>query len=189
MALPDNSTYRIPSCLRDLVMVDLLELTGSTMATAAMLEVSQPSVSRRYRALAGDLGLARQNHRPVGSRYGDTDWMVLLRRGVNRHRLSCGVLRIGGPPSLGDGLRDCCWAEWVKLGRQPLAHWPQLLELELLDAFALEEAGPLEDRADAADLVLVEIRRSIARPLLLACRRDPLIMEIASRLSHRLEVP
>ena len=43
--------YRIPATLRDLVMLDLLELTGSTTATAELLATSQPSVSRRYRTM------------------------------------------------------------------------------------------------------------------------------------------
>ena len=101
MLRSDQTTYRIPSCLRDLVMVDLLELTGSTTAAAQLLQMSQPSVSRRYRMLAQDLCLERQNHRPIGRRYGDTDWMALLRRGVNRHRLACGVLALVPPPLWG----------------------------------------------------------------------------------------
>lgn len=187
MSLPDQTRYRIPACLRDLVMVDLLELTGSTVATATLLQMSQPSVSRRYRALADDLGLERQNHRPIGRRYSNTDWMVQLRRGVNHHRLSCGVLRVGGLPSHGDVLRGCRWAEWVRLGRQHMAHWPQLLALELLDAVALEQAACLQDHPTAADLLLVEVERSISRPLLLACRRDPLVMEITASLSKWME--
>ena len=188
MLRSDQNSYRIPACLRDLVMIDLLELTCSTTAAAQLLQMSQPSVSRRYRMLAHDLGLEKQNNKPIGRRYGDTDWMELLRRGVNRHRLACGVLRIGGPPALGDVLSDCHWAEWVKLARKPLAHWPQLLELELLDAVALEEAHSFEDRAGTAELVLVEVKRSLSRPMLLACRRDPLVMDIAASLCDWMEV-
>ena len=54
-ATVDSRPYRIPSSLRDLVMLDLLELTGSTTATAELLTMSQPSVSRRYRSVARDL--------------------------------------------------------------------------------------------------------------------------------------
>jgi len=60
------SPYRVPASLRDLVIIDLLELTGSTTATAALLAMSQPSVSRRYQKLVRDLGLRRQNDAPVG---------------------------------------------------------------------------------------------------------------------------
>lgn len=188
MSLPDQTRYRIPTCLRDLVMVDLLELTGSTVATATLLQMSQPSVSRRYRALADDLGLERQNHRPIGRRYSNTDWMVQLRRGVNHHRLSSGVLRIGGPPSQEDILQDCNWAEWVNLGRQPMAQWPQLLAMELLDAVVLEKAPPLEDHTDSAELLLMAVKHSISRPLLLAFRHDPLVMPIATRLCKWMEM-
>lgn len=56
--------------MRDLHLVDLLELTGST--SAAQSGLSQPSVSRRYRALAADLGLQHVPHDPIGKRYGHT---------------------------------------------------------------------------------------------------------------------
>ena len=79
--------YRVPASLRDLVMIDLLELTGSTTATAELLAMSQPSVSRRYRTMARDLGLQRQNDAPVGRRFSDTPWVGWLRKGVNYHRL------------------------------------------------------------------------------------------------------
>jgi hypothetical protein len=68
-----------------------------------------------------------------------------------------------------------------------MAHWPQLLALELLDAVALDQAVCLEDHPTAADLLLVEVERSISRPLLLACRRDPLVMEITASLSKWME--
>ena len=61
--------YRVPPCLRDLVMIDLLEITGSTTATAEMLALSQPTVSRRYRSLVRDLRLQRQRNGPVGQRF------------------------------------------------------------------------------------------------------------------------
>ena len=188
MAPPDSSPYRIPACLRDLVMVDLLELTGSTTAAAQLLNLSQPSVSRRYRSLADDLGLERQTQRPYGRRYSDADWMALLRRGVNRHRLSCGVLRIGGLPGLADGLQDCHWIQWVPLGRSAKKHWSQLLQLDLLDAVALESADGLEESSASELLVRMEIRPATTPALLLVCRRDPLILEIAGRYGNPLEI-
>jgi hypothetical protein len=188
MALLDSSPYRIPACLRDLVMVDFLELTGTTTAAAQLLNLSQPSVSRRYRSLADDLGLERQIQRPFGRRYSDADWMSLLRRGVNRHRLSCGVLRIGGLPSLIEGFRDCRWIQWVPLDRQANAHWPQLLELDLLDAVALESADGLEEVSAISLLVQMEIKLTSNMSLLLVCRRDPLILEIAGRYGNALQI-
>ena len=187
MPLSGQTTYRVPLVLRDLVLVDMLELTGSTVATASLLQMSQPSVSRRYRALAEDLGLERQKDRPVGRRYGDTDWLVLLRRGVNRHRLACGVLRVGWPSRVGEPPTGCQWAEWVQLENQRLNHWPQLLKAELLDAVILDDTAALEKSIPTSELVIVELRRSAPQRLVLACRRDPLIMEIAARLGACFE--
>jgi len=71
LAEPDStlmsrpSAYQIPAVLHDLVLVYTLELSGSTVAAAQLLNLSQPTASRRYRALAADLGLQRiQIHRP-----------------------------------------------------------------------------------------------------------------------------
>jgi hypothetical protein len=76
-----RETYRIPTVLRDLQLVDLLELTGSTTASAAQIGLSQPSVSHRYRSLAAELGLQRLTDKPIGKSYGHTPWLQLLRRG------------------------------------------------------------------------------------------------------------
>lgn len=188
MAPADGHRYRIPGCLRDLVMVDLLELTGSTTATAALLQLSQPSVSRRYRALALELGLTRGTKKPLGRRYGDTAWLELLRRGVNRHRLGCGVLRVGGPASQRDGTDGLAWIEWVELSGPALGQWPQLLRLELLDAVLLENTDDATERREPGRLEVVAIERAAAAPLLLICRPDPLVLEIAGRHGLPLEL-
>jgi hypothetical protein len=54
----------MPSALRDLVLVGMLELSGSTSAAASMLNVSQPTASRRNRQLAQELGLQRDLNKP-----------------------------------------------------------------------------------------------------------------------------
>ena len=77
--------YVIPSCLKDLVMVDMLELTGTTTAAAEQLGISQPTVSRRYQALARELDLKHDPSAVIGRRYGSTSWMQTLRQGVNSH--------------------------------------------------------------------------------------------------------
>lgn len=188
MAPPKQRRYRIPACLRDLVMVDLLELTGSTTAAAAMLQISQPSVSRRYRALAGELGLGRGSGKPLGRRYGDTAWLDLLRRGVNRHRHGCGVLRVGGPPHLGGAMGQLDWIEWVGLSGKAQAQWQQLLQLDLLDAVVMEHADGRLDPPRQDRLVVVQIGRSGSTPLLLVCRADPLVLEIAGRNGRAREI-
>lgn len=81
MSSLSRETYRVPTVLRDLQLVDLLELTGSTTASAAQIGLSQPSVSRRYRALAAELGLQRLTDEPIGKRFGHAPLLQLLRRG------------------------------------------------------------------------------------------------------------
>lgn len=183
MPLPCQITYRVPSVLRDLVLVDMLELTGSTVATASLLQMSQPSVSRRYRALAEDLGLERQKNLPVGRRYGDTDWLLLLRRGVNGHRHACGVLRVGGPAVFAAAMDDRSWVEWVSLGRSALKNWSQLLQLELLDAIALPQAQ-IPCGQEAAGFRMVTISRDGAQPLMLMSRCEPQVQAIINRIAY-----
>ena len=113
-----NIAYRIPSVLRDLVLVDMLELTGTTVAAAQVLNLSQPSVSRRFRQLAAELGLQPNRRDKPGRRFCDADWMRLLRQGVNPHRLDCGVLRLGGPAAAEKWIGRSVWAEWIP---QPVA--------------------------------------------------------------------
>jgi hypothetical protein len=187
MPLPCQSTYRVPPVLRDLVLVDMLELTGSTVATASLLQMSQPSVSRRYRALAEDLGLERQKHLPIGRRYGDTDWLLLLRRGVNAHRHTCGVVRVGGPAVFAAAAMDGrSWVEWVSLGRSALKNWSQLLQLELLDAIALPQAQ-IPCGQEAAGFRMVTISRDGAQPLMLVSRCEPQVLAIINRIANTEE--
>jgi hypothetical protein len=174
--------HGIPASLRDLVMVDLLELTGSTTATAALLSMSQPNVSRRYRSLARELGLERRCDAPVGRRYGDTPWIALLRRGVNHHRLAGGVLRVGGSPALEPLLADLPWMHWVRLGRQQQRHWRYLLELELVDAVAVAQLPELGED-ESTKLAVVEVQSSpCVEPVHLLCRQDPLVLELCAQV-------
>lgn len=168
-------------------MLDLLEITGSTTATATLLAMSQPSVSRRYRSLARDLGLERQNDAPVGRRFGCAPWITLLRRGVNHHRLANGVLRVGSGRELQPLLADAPWVDWVSLGRHQQRQSRALLALELLDAVAVTEPPELSSE-EAAQLVLVQLRPRRDGPVVLLCRRDPLVEKICSRIKGLLEL-
>jgi hypothetical protein len=168
--------YRIPTVLRDLQLVDFLELTGSTTASAAQIGLSQPSVSRRYRALAADLGLQRLPDDSIGKSYGHTPWLQLLRQGINSHRLAWGVLRIGGADGVAMGLKGQSGVEWVTLGRKQWQQWQPLLQLELLDAVALEEPPP-----DAVACAL-PFRLLCAPQGWLACRPEPQVLRLAARL-------
>ena len=179
--------YRIPASLRDLVMLDLLELTGSTTATAELLATSQLSVSRRYRTMAHDLGLQRQNDAPVGRRFSNTPWVGWLRKGVNQHRLANGVLRVGSARELEPLLANCFWAQWVPLGRQQQQQWRSLLELELLDVVAVTDLPKLSGE-EAAHLDLTELDQRGGGQVVLIERRDPLVREIRSRISACVEL-
>ena len=187
-AIAATRPYCIPAPLRDLVMLDLLELTGSTTVTAEFLSMSQPSVSRRYRSVARELGLRRQGDAPLGRRYADTPWMPWLRKGVNHHRLAHGVLRVGGAPALESRLAEAPWAHWVRLGRQQQQRWRSLLTLELLDAVAMAEHPELSEE-DTARLALLEVQSPQPEPVILICRRDPLVLAVCNRICGLAERP
>ena len=183
-----TSPYRIPAALRDLVMLDLLELTGSTTATAELLAMSQPSISRRYRSLARDLGLERQSAAPVGRRFADAPWITLLRRGINHHRLARGVLRIGIDPHQDAAFAEVPWAHFIRLGRQQRTHWRTLLALGLVDAIAITDADGFADEEATVPFRVEKPDRS-GRVLTLLCRRDPLVLETCQRITAVQALP
>ena len=161
-------------------MIDLLTLTGSTAATAELLNTSQPTVSRRARALATDLGLQRQRASLLG-RYGDTPWLRWLRRGVNHQRLSHGVLRIGGARDFRGLFAEQAWAQWVPLGLPQQRLWPSLLELEYLDAVAIGNPSELSG-LNNAPFHIVEPKGDVPQRVVLVCRQDPMVLEVSGRI-------
>ena len=84
--------YRTPNALSDVRVLDLIELSGSTVHAAPLLNLSQPSVSRKRRRMAAELELVPTTH----LRQGDGACLRLLRRAAKRHRLDAGVWRLGG---------------------------------------------------------------------------------------------
>lgn len=183
-----SQPYRIPYALRDLVLVDLLELTGNTTAAGLLLEMSQPSVSRRYRNLARDLGLSCNRHRGPGRRYSDAAWMRHLRRGVNHHRLERGVLRLGGAMELEPLLQAQPWVEWISLPESQLSHAPTLLEEELLDGVVLSQrdSGLVPCPPDAVPGSVISLGQAGGLTLRLLCRPDPLVLTAVNRLKGLL---
>jgi DNA-binding transcriptional LysR family regulator len=158
--------YRLPELLQDIRLLDLLELCGSTVHASAVLSLSQPTVSRRYRALAADFNLERNLRQCGGCCFGSSATMRLLRLGCRAHRLACGVARIGGDllhqPLLAglDWLlpsppRFRCVESWLELVRQGV------LDGALISGLELKAAPPL----DVTDLELVPLG---ALPLALA---------------------
>lgn len=87
--------YRLPELLHDIRLLDLLELSGSTVQASQFLSLSQPSVSRRYRSLAQDFGLVRDLRQHQRCRFGTSETMRWLRLGCRAHRLAAGFARIG----------------------------------------------------------------------------------------------
>ena len=100
------TTYRQPELFDGLNTLDFLELCGSMAAAATPLNLSQPTVSRRYRKISRDFGLNKATRRTIDDlQYGETECIRLLRRAFQSHRLASGVLRIGSDP-LRQGLID-----------------------------------------------------------------------------------
>jgi len=62
------------------------------------------------------------------------------------------------------------------------------LSLELLDAVAVEERPELSNE-EAAQLAMVEVRPQRDGQVVLICRRDPLVLEICSRICDWMELP
>lgn len=131
-------SYRVPPLLAGIDLVDLLELCGSTTATAAALGLSQPTVSRRYRSLASDLGLRRWGQSgPQQLLYGDTTCLRLLRRACQWHRLEAGVLRLAANPWQGVLLEGLPGDSRLPLRFRQPAGWRRLLEAAIIDAAVL----------------------------------------------------
>jgi hypothetical protein len=141
-----SEAYRIPELLQDIRLLDLLELSGSTVQASRLLSLSQPTVSRRYRLLAQDFGLQPAPRQLKRCCYGSTEAMRWLRLGCRAHRLAAGVARIGADlmhqPLLEgiDGLLPVpsrfrsihAWATLVDEG---------VLDAALVSGFEIQEAG------------------------------------------------
>jgi hypothetical protein len=142
--------YCIPGLLQDIRLLDLLELSGSTVQASRFLSLSQPTVSRRYRLLAQDFGLQQAPRQLKRCCYGSTEAMRWLRLGCRAHRLAAGVARIGADwmhqPLLEgvDGLLPVptrfrsihAWATLVREG---------VLDAALVSGLEIQAAGPQLD--------------------------------------------
>jgi len=154
---PGLTNYQAPELLEAVSVLDLIELTGSSIHAAELLNLSQPTVSRRSRRIAKELGLAwRECPRPHGLRCGDGACLRLLRRAAKRHRLEAGVARIAADGWLAaarDGVagllplpaRFRSIQQWHALVRSHVADGAlvcgQEVRLHLSDLPALESAG------------------------------------------------
>ena len=126
--------YRTPELLNDIRLLDLLELSGTTIQASRLLSLSQPTVSRRYRALAQDFGLLREPRSLKRCRYGSSTAMRLLRLGSRAHRLAAGVARVGSDPLHLHLLSHCDWLLPTPVRYRRVDEWAELVRQGVLDA-------------------------------------------------------
>lgn len=144
---PAVERYRPPELLGDIRLLDLLELSGTTVRASRWLNLSQPTVSRRYRALADDFGLHRDRSSLKRCRYGATNAIRLLRLGCRAHRLGAGVARIGLDLLHWHLLADCDWLLPAPVQFRSIWEWSELVRQGVLDG-ALVSGLELNATAD-----------------------------------------
>jgi len=147
--------YRQPELFDGLNTLDLIELCGSMAAAAGPLNLSQPTVSRRYQKISRDFGLNKASRRYLDDlHYGETTCIRLLRRACQSHRLDSGVLRIGSDPlrhGLIDGARNVLPVP-AQFRHARFLH--RLVESSILDGAllsSLEIDGLLQERPQGPD--------------------------------------
>jgi hypothetical protein len=129
--------YRLPALLHDIRLLDLLELSGTTIEASRLLRLSQPTVSRRSRALARDFSLVPDRASAGGCLYGGSRVMRLLRQACRAHRLAAGVARLGTDVSLLPLLADCDWLLPAPPRFRSLEGWRELVLQGVLDGAVL----------------------------------------------------
>jgi hypothetical protein len=126
--------YRLPALLQDIRLLDLLELSGSTVQASELLSLSQPTVSRRYRSLAQDFGLERDPRQRKLCRYGSTEAMRWLRMGCRAHRLEAGYARIGADLMHQPLLSGMDWLLPTPVRFRSIHAWAELIREGVIDA-------------------------------------------------------
>lgn len=150
--------YRLPELLQDIQLLDLLELCGTAVQSSVLLQLSQPTISRRYRTLARDFGLVRNRRQVAGCGYGTSPSMRLLRLGCRAHRLAAGVARLGSDLLHHPLVADCPWLLPTPQRYRAVAKWLELVRQGVLDG-ALVSGLELEGAhgVDHQDLALVPL--------------------------------
>jgi hypothetical protein len=137
--------YRLPSLLEDIRLLDLLELSGSTQEVSHLVRLSQPTVSRRTRMLAREFGLGPPRRRRLGTSFGTTPAMRLLRLSCRAHRLMAGVARLGADVLLQPLLAGPSWLLPAPSRFRATEDWLELVRQGVLDGAlvsGLEAGGP-----------------------------------------------
>ena len=150
-SLAQAHPYRLPKLLEDVRLLDLLELCGTTVRTSRLMQLSQPTISRRYRSLAADFGLVRDRRQLWGCGYGTSASMRLLRLGCRTHRLAAGKARIGSDLLHHPLLAGCPWLLPTPQRFRAAAYWLELVRQGVLDGalisgLELEAATGLNDQ-------------------------------------------
>ena len=151
VSLAQAHPYRLPKLLEDIRLLDLLELSGTTVRTSRLMQLSQPTISRRYRSLAADFGLVRDRRQLWGCGYGTSASMRLLRLGCRAHRLAAGKARIGSDLLHHPLLAGCPWLLPTPQRFRAAAYWLELVRQGVLDGalisgLELEAAAGLNDQ-------------------------------------------
>lgn len=152
--------YRLPALLQDIRLLDLLELSGSTVQASELLSLSQPTVSRRYRSLAQDFGLERDPRQRKLCRYGSSDAMRWLRMGCRAHRLEAGYARIGADLMHQPLLSGMDWLLPTPVRFRSIHAWAELIREGVIDA-ALVSGLELKAASqwNSGDLQCVELEK------------------------------
>lgn len=183
-AMPPSSAshYRLPELLQDIRLLDLLELCGSTVQTGQLMNLSQPTVSRRYRSLAADFGLARKRRSGDGCAYGTSACIQLLRLGCRAHRLAAGVARLGSDMLHHPLLADNPWLLPTPPRFRAATNWLEMVRQGVLDG-ALISGLELEgteglDRRELELVPLGELPLALAFPPLASAleEEDPEVL-------------
>jgi hypothetical protein len=166
--------YRLPALLQDIRLLDLLEISGTTLEAGRICGLSQPTVSRRSRLLADDFNLQVNRRRQQGCRYGTSTTMQLLRLGCRAHRLSAGVARLGADVLLQPLLAGCSWLLPAPPRFRPVEGWLELVRQGVLDAAlisGLEFQG--EPPVDAPGLELLPLGEVPLQLAISGCHPHP----------------
>ncbi len=167
--------YRLPELLHDIRLLDLLELCGTTVQTSRHMQLSQPTISRRYRALSEDFGLVRDRRQLWGCGYGTSAAMRLLRLGCRAHRLAAGVARIGSDLLHHPLLAGCPWLLPTPQRFRAAANWLELVRQGVLDGALI--SGLELEVAEGLNRREVELVRLGELPLALGfCSEAPVLM-------------
>jgi hypothetical protein len=126
--------YLPPQLLRDLHLLNVLELTGTTHLAGQWLAVSQPTVSRRYRRLAADFGLKPTRRGAKVCRFGSSMSLRQLRHGLRWHRFEAGLVGLASDP-LHQGLLEGLPSRLpMPMRFRPANQWGHLVREAVLDA-------------------------------------------------------